>query len=327
MVKFIIFYDKWCCRQKSSFRLGGYLVPYKTPLSTPPPHFINETTGSGHLWESWEKEAFSQRLLLPRGLCFCLQPFWSGPEITKAILSWKHSLSQKWILRDHIKVVTLALKVRMFSSRNLIFTHLTHTQCSLLNALLITHIPPHTHLGYHRSKDSTSKLSHVRLLETPMDCSPPGSSVHGILQARILEGVAISSPWGSSWPRDRAHISCVPGLGRQVLYPEAPGKPRSLYAGTLLPGHQSSLLPSRAAQPRAGPSPVQVHWIFLRELDWGPSPWPLPTAAWQDIKDGGHHRPPQSGLEEAEAEDETGPHSEGSTGPHHAAGSGLQKAP
>lgn len=74
-VKCIVFYDKWCCRQKSSFRLGEYLVPCKTPLSTPPPHFINETTGSGHLWETWEKEAFSQRLPLPRGLCYCLQPF------------------------------------------------------------------------------------------------------------------------------------------------------------------------------------------------------------------------------------------------------------
>jgi len=36
----------------------------------------------------------------------------------------------------------------------------------------------------------------------PMDCSPPGSSVHGILQARILEWVAISSSGGSSPPRD-----------------------------------------------------------------------------------------------------------------------------
>ena len=40
----------------------------------------------------------------------------------------------------------------------------------------------------------------------PMDCSPPGSSVHGILQARILEWVAISSSRGSSWPRDRIYI-------------------------------------------------------------------------------------------------------------------------
>ena len=36
----------------------------------------------------------------------------------------------------------------------------------------------------------------------PMDCSPPGSSVHGILQARILEWVAMSSSRGSSQPRD-----------------------------------------------------------------------------------------------------------------------------
>ena len=36
----------------------------------------------------------------------------------------------------------------------------------------------------------------------PMDCNPPGSSVHGILQARILEWVAIPFSRGSSWPRD-----------------------------------------------------------------------------------------------------------------------------
>ena len=36
----------------------------------------------------------------------------------------------------------------------------------------------------------------------PMDCSPPGSSVHGILQARILEWVAIPFSRSSSWPRD-----------------------------------------------------------------------------------------------------------------------------
>ena len=41
----------------------------------------------------------------------------------------------------------------------------------------------------------------------PLDCSPSGSSVHGILQARILEWVAISSFTESSWPRDWTHIS------------------------------------------------------------------------------------------------------------------------
>ena len=45
----------------------------------------------------------------------------------------------------------------------------------------------------------------------PMDCSPPGSSVFGILQARILEWVAFPFSRGSSWPRDWTRISCVEG--------------------------------------------------------------------------------------------------------------------
>ena len=45
----------------------------------------------------------------------------------------------------------------------------------------------------------------------PMDCSPPGSSVHGILQARILGRVAISFSRGSSWPRDHTCVSCLTG--------------------------------------------------------------------------------------------------------------------
>ena len=45
----------------------------------------------------------------------------------------------------------------------------------------------------------------------PMDCSLPGSSLHGILQARVQEWVAISFSRGSSWPRDRTWVSCIPG--------------------------------------------------------------------------------------------------------------------
>ena len=50
------------------------------------------------------------------------------------------------------------------------------------------------------------------------DCSPPGYSVHGVFQARILQQVAISCSRGSSWPRDRTHVSCVSCIGRQILY-------------------------------------------------------------------------------------------------------------
>ena len=45
----------------------------------------------------------------------------------------------------------------------------------------------------------------------PIDCSPPGSSLHGILQARILEWVAISFSRGSSQPRDRTQVSHIAG--------------------------------------------------------------------------------------------------------------------
>ena len=52
----------------------------------------------------------------------------------------------------------------------------------------------------------------------PMDCSPPGSSVHGISQARILEWVAMPSSRGSSQPRDQTCILYISCIGSQVLY-------------------------------------------------------------------------------------------------------------
>ena len=51
-----------------------------------------------------------------------------------------------------------------------------------------------------------------------MDCNPPGSSIHGISQAKILEWVAISFSRGSSQPRDRTCVSCV---GRQIIHHSA----------------------------------------------------------------------------------------------------------
>ena len=63
-------------------------------------------------------------------------------------------------------------------------------------------------------------LSHVRLFVTTWTIvHPPGSSVHVIFQARILEWVAISYSRGSSLPRDRTWVSCI---SRQVLFNTAP---------------------------------------------------------------------------------------------------------
>ena len=65
-------------------------------------------------------------------------------------------------------------------------------------------------------------LSCVYLFMTPVDCSSPGSSVRGILQARILEWVAISFSRGSSQPRDQTWVSRLAGW---FFTTEPPGKP------------------------------------------------------------------------------------------------------
>ena len=72
-------------------------------------------------------------------------------------------------------------------------------------------------------------LSRVWLCK-PMDYSLPGSSVHGIFQARILEWVAMPSSRGSSWPRNQTHVSCVSCIGRWVLY--HPRSPTLVKVGT-----------------------------------------------------------------------------------------------
>ena len=56
----------------------------------------------------------------------------------------------------------------------------------------------------------------------PIDCSPRGSSVHGMLQARILEWVSMSSSRVSSQARDPTQVSCVAG---EFFTTELPGKP------------------------------------------------------------------------------------------------------
>ena len=61
-----------------------------------------------------------------------------------------------------------------------------------------------------------------------MDHSLPGSSVHGIFQARILQWVAMSYSKVSFQPRDQSCISCVSCIGRQILYHVSSGKPTGI---------------------------------------------------------------------------------------------------
>ena len=70
-----------------------------------------------------------------------------------------------------------------------------------------------------------------------MDCSPPGSSAHGIFQARILEWVAISFSRGSSQPRDRTHVFCI--ADRLLLLPHL-GRPWIVALRCMFLDHQGS---------------------------------------------------------------------------------------
>ena len=76
-------------------------------------------------------------------------------------------------------------------------------------------------------------VASVMFLWDPLDCSPPGSSVHGILQARILEWFAMPSSKESSWPRDQTCISCNSCIAGGFFMAEPwEGKPRIFRVST-----------------------------------------------------------------------------------------------
>ena len=79
----------------------------------------------------------------------------------------------------------------------------------------------------HKELDMTEWL-----IWTELDCSPPSSSSHGILQARILEWVAMPSSRGSSWSRDWTLVSCGSCIAGRFFTTEPPGKPYLLTGST-----------------------------------------------------------------------------------------------
>ena len=83
------------------------------------------------------------------------------------------------------------------------------------------------HCQVHLIMDATvsSVVQSCPILCDPLDYSLPGSSVHRIFQARILEWVAISSCRGSSWFRDRTLVSCVSCIDSRFFTAESLGSP------------------------------------------------------------------------------------------------------
>ena len=89
-----------------------------------------------------------------------------------------------------------------------------------------------------------------------MDCSPPASSVHGLLQARILEWVAICFPRGSSQPRHQIQVSCT--AGRFFTVWSETNTPLSI--------NYTSIRASLVAQMIKNPPTMQDTWV--QSLGW-----------------------------------------------------------
>ena len=81
---------------------------------------------------------------------------------------------------------------------------------NICDALELSKNQPHSLVSGKLSSMKLVKVAQLySTLHNPMGCSPPGSSVHGILQARILEGVAFPFSRDSSRPRDRTRVTCI----------------------------------------------------------------------------------------------------------------------
>ena len=107
----------------------------------------------------------------------------------------------------HCKPTTLQCKIKVREKKKSVInsTYWTHEWCCPWKFC-----PSHKFPWHHLESASVSCSVCLTLYDTT-DCSPPGSSVRGILHARILEWVAISFSRRTSWPRDQTQISCIAG--------------------------------------------------------------------------------------------------------------------
>ena len=99
----------------------------------------------------------------------------------------------------------------------------------------------------------------------PMDCSPRGSSIHSIFQARILEWVAIFYSRGSSRPRDRTNVSSSTALAGRFFTTRPPGQPLVTMNGEfILFGESWSPLEPFAFRALEIPSRSYRHYVDLQ---------------------------------------------------------------
>ena len=126
-----------------------------------------------------------------------------------AISIWRKPKSSQ-LLTSHLCLLTLTAATSLKTSTTLSPVLPT----SVISSLLLWPIKGNSLPVCMCSKS----LQSCPTLSNSVHCSPPSSSVHGIFQARILGWGAMPFSRGSSWPRDRTHISHISCIGRRVLY-------------------------------------------------------------------------------------------------------------
>ena len=116
-------------------------------------------------------------------------------------------------------------------------------------------------IGYRHESESEVTQSRLTLCD-PMDCSLPGSSVHGIFQARVLEWVAVSFSRGSSRPRDRARAS------------RTAGRRFTIWASAAFFDPQRQVSWSHKGFPcsSAAWKPLRLQWLLPLEVEEGRTP-------------------------------------------------------
>ena len=148
---------------------------------------------SRHFVENkWGNNGYSDGLYLLGLQNHCR--WWLQPWNEKTLAPWKESYDQP---RQHIKKRDITLLTKVHLVKAVVFPVVMYG-CETWTTKKA------------ERKCKCQSLSHVWLCDH-MDCSPPGSSVHRILQARILEWVAIPFSRRSSQPRDRTQVSCIVG--------------------------------------------------------------------------------------------------------------------
>ena len=123
-------------------------------------------------------------------------------------------------------------------------------------------------------KVKVKSLSRVRLFATLWTYSPPGSSVHGIFQARILEWVAIPFSRRSSQPRVRTQVSCLAGIFFTTEPPATPLVQFSLVAQSYptLCNTMDCSTPSLLVHHQF-PEPIQTHVYHICDAIQPSHPW------------------------------------------------------